>query len=79
MGAALGAEQMVEELTDRNLEPEEKIECMSMYMTAVCITDLVVHELREHGLELCGVGGGEERRKGERRKESGRESKVGQG
>lgn len=53
MGAALGAKQIVvEELMDRNLEPEEKIECMSM--TAVCITDLVEHELREHELELCG-------------------------
>lgn len=61
----LGAEKMVEELTDRNLEPEEKIECMS-------ITDLVEHELREHWLELCGVGEGGKRggrERGERNQE----------
>jgi len=30
VGTALDAEQMVEKLTDRNLEPEEKVEQMSM-------------------------------------------------
>lgn len=70
VGTGLGAEQMVEKLTDRNLEPEENVEQMSM-TAIVSLTLSMEHELREGGLELCGTGeGGREERRKERERES---------